>query len=83
MRRTANPRHYSIPLAMVVLAGLVDASFEDWLFAVGYYLCVFFWAFAFVLADFVPDAVVVPVAGVASRTSHRSPSDLGAAVPTR
>jgi O-antigen ligase len=54
MNRTSNPRHYSIPIAMIVLAGLVHASFEDWLFAVGYYLCVYFWVFAFVLADFVP-----------------------------
>ncbi len=83
MRRTADPRHYSIPLAMVVLGGLVHASFEDWLFAVGYYLCVFFWPLAFVLADLVPDAVVVPVAGAVSRTSRPSPADFGAVVPTR
>src|SRR5208283_5043635 len=60
MQRTADPRHYSIPLAMVVLAGLVHAAFEDWLFAVGYYVCVYFWIFAFLLADLVPDADVVP-----------------------
>ncbi|MFZ0799684.1 MAG: O-antigen ligase family protein [Terriglobales bacterium] len=83
MRRTAEPRHYSIPLAMLVLAGLVHASFEDWLFAVGYYLCVFFWALAFVLGDIVPDAAVLPVAGVASRTSRRSPADFGTVLPTR
>jgi O-antigen ligase len=53
MRRNADPRHYSIPLAMVVLAGLVHASFEDWLFAVGSYLCVYFWACSFSLADLV------------------------------
>ena len=54
MRRTADPRNYSIPLAMVVFAGLIHASFEDWLFAVGYYLCVYFWFFAFILADLIP-----------------------------
>jgi O-antigen ligase len=53
MRRDADPRHYSIPLAMVVLAGLVHAGFEDWLFAVGSYMCVYFWVCAFVLADLV------------------------------
>jgi hypothetical protein len=37
----------------VVLAGLVNAAFEDWLFAAGYYLCVLFWGLAFVLDDFV------------------------------
>ncbi len=83
MNRTADPRHYSIPLAMVVLAGLVHAGFEDWLFAVGYYLCVYFWVFAFLLADFVPDAVVVPVAGVVSRAPRPSPADFGAVVPNR
>jgi O-antigen ligase len=83
MRRTANPRHYAIPLAMVVLAGLVHAAFEDWLFAVGFYLCVYFWAFAFVLADLVPDAVVVPAATAFSRISRPSPADFVAVLPTR
>jgi O-antigen ligase len=81
MKRTRDPRHYSIPLAMVVLSGLVHASFEDWLFAVGYYLCVYFWFFAFVLADLVPAAVAVPLAGVVSRPSPSSPAGFGAVVP--
>ncbi len=51
---TGNPFHPAIPLAMVMVAGLIDAGFEDWLFAVGYYLCVFFWSLAFVFMDFVP-----------------------------
>jgi O-antigen ligase len=83
MHRTANPRHYSIPLAMVVLSGLVHASFEDWLFAVGSYLSVYFWVFAFLLADFVPAAVVAPVAGVVSRASRPSPASFAAVVPNR
>jgi len=83
MRRTANPRHYSIPLAMEVLAGLVHASFEDWLFAVGYYLCVYFWAFAFILADLVPGTVEVPLAGAVPRASRPSPAGFGAVVPDR
>ena len=82
MRRTADPRHYSIPLAMVVLAGLIHASFEDWLFAVGYYLCVYFWVLAFLLFDFVPDAVAIPVVGVA-RAFRPSPAAFGAVVPNR
>jgi O-antigen ligase len=83
MRRTRDPRHYSIPLAMVVLAGLAHASFEDWLFAVGYYLCVYFWFSVFLLADLIPGAVKVPGAVVVSRTSRQSPADFGAAVPNR
>ena len=43
-----------VPFALVVLAGLVHAGFEDWLFAVGSYLCVFFWVCAFLLTDLVP-----------------------------
>ena len=82
MRRTSNPRHYSIPLAMVVLAGLVHAAFEDWLFAVGYYLCVFFWFCGFVLQDLVPDAARAPVGAVA-RASTPSPADFRAVLPTQ
>jgi O-antigen ligase len=83
MKRTSDPRHYSIPLAMVVLSGLVHTGFEDWLFAVGSYPCVYFWAFAFLLADLVPSAVSVPVSGTVARASRPSPADFGAVVPTR
>jgi O-antigen ligase len=51
MRRTASPYHYAIPFAMVTLAGIVHAAFEDWLFAAGSYLCLFFWVLAFLLVD--------------------------------
>jgi O-antigen ligase len=52
-RRTGNPANPALPIAAVLTAGLLHAVFEDWLFAVGFYLCVFFWSFAFVLADMV------------------------------
>jgi O-antigen ligase len=55
MRRTSNARHYAIPLSMVLLAGFVHAFFEDWMIAVGYYLCVFFWVAAFLLSDLLPE----------------------------
>ncbi len=51
MRRYGGPYHYAVPFAMIALAGLVHASFEDWLFAVGSYLCVFFWVSVFLLID--------------------------------
>lgn len=54
VRTSANPRHPCVPFAMVIAAGLVHAGFEDWLFAVGSYLCVFFWVLAFSLQDLVP-----------------------------
>ncbi len=40
-----------IVFAAVMLGGLFHAAFEDWLFAVGYYLCVYFWIFAFIFVD--------------------------------
>jgi O-antigen ligase len=41
----------AIITAWVLLAGLINAFFEDWLFAVGYYMCVFFWSLAFIFMD--------------------------------
>ncbi len=49
--RTVNPNHPAVPLAIVLLAGLIHAGFEDWLFAPGYYLCTFFWSLAFIFVD--------------------------------
>jgi O-antigen ligase len=83
MRKTANPYHYSIPLAMVLLAGFVHATFEDWLFAVGSYPCVYFWAFAFMLADFVPAGDPALVSRVVPRVSHPAAPGLGAIAPSR
>ncbi len=54
MRRTGNPYHPAVPLAMVLLAGMLHAGLEDWLFAPGYYLCVFYWSLAFIFVDHVP-----------------------------
>ena len=55
MRRTSNPHHPAIPLAMMLCAGLVHAFFEDWMSAPGSYLCVFFWAGVFLLNDLMPE----------------------------
>jgi len=57
MRRTGNVLSPAIPLAGVLAAGLVHAAFEDWLFAPGYYLCVFFWSLAFIMVDVLPAPV--------------------------
>jgi len=61
LRRSANVGHYVTPVAMVLTAGLVHAGFEDWLFAVGYYLTVFFWVLAFSFLDILPAAAPVAV----------------------
>lgn len=52
--RTGNPSHPAVPLAMVMVAGMIHAGLEDWLFAPGYYLCVFYWSMAFVFVDQAP-----------------------------
>jgi O-antigen ligase len=54
LRQTRNTDHYSVPLMMIMIAGLTHAGFEDWLFAVGYYLTVFFWVLVFLLMDVMP-----------------------------
>ncbi len=59
MRRSRNAFCYAVPIAGVLAAGLTNAAFEDWLFAVGYYACIFFWALAFTLPDLIP--AVLPV----------------------
>ncbi len=51
MRRTGSPQHYAVPFALITIAGIIHAGFEDWLFAAGSYLCVFFWVSAFLLID--------------------------------
>lgn len=51
MANTARLSHIGAPLAMILMSGLVHALFEDWLFAVGYYLCVFFWSIGFIFLD--------------------------------
>ena len=63
MRRTGNPYHPAIPLAMVLLAGMLHASLEDWLFAPGYHLCVFYWSMAFIFVDVAPSRVSVLASG--------------------
>lgn len=53
LRRTANIFSPAVPAAAIIIAGLIGATFEDWLFAVGYYVSVFFWSMAFILTDLV------------------------------
>jgi O-antigen ligase len=61
IRRSADPRNYALPMLLVSVAGMVHAIFEDWLFAVGYYLTVFFWTLVFLLYDLQPRPVEDPV----------------------
>ncbi len=54
--KTGNPCHPAVPLALIMVAGLLHAGFEDWLFATGNYLCVWFWSLAFIFADVAPSS---------------------------
>jgi O-antigen ligase len=51
LRHSGNIFAPAVPAAAILVAGLIDAGFEDWLFAVGYYLSVFLWVMAFILSD--------------------------------
>ena len=79
MLKTGSANHPAIPLAMVMLAGLFHAGLEDWLFAPGYYLCVFFWSLAFVFVDLAPSAPL-PQFAFASRPKPMHPG-LGSIAP--
>ena len=64
IRRTGDYFSPAVPAAAVVIAGLVHAIFEDWMFAVGYHVCVFFWSIAFILVDLGPRPSAVYAAEV-------------------
>ncbi len=53
-RASGDVAYPGIVLAAVMIAGIVHATFEDWLLAPGNYLCVFFWSLAFVFNDLSP-----------------------------
>jgi O-antigen ligase len=79
MRVTLNPQQCAVPLAIMLIAGLVHAFFEDWLLAVGYYLSVFFWIGAFWLVDVLPASLpvttkIISQAHPRAIISHATPS---------
>jgi O-antigen ligase len=78
MRRTGDTFSPLIPLTGVLAAGLVHAAFEDWLFAVGYYICIFFWTLAFIMVDAVPAAAPAPVPS-AVKPAHPWPNNFDVA----
>ncbi len=55
LRRTGTVNQTAVVVAAILLGGLVSASFEDWMFAVGYYMSVIFWILAFSLRDWMED----------------------------
>jgi O-antigen ligase len=51
LRRTEKVNQPAVVAAAIILAGLVNAVFEDWMLAVGYYMSVIFWVLALSLTD--------------------------------
>jgi O-antigen ligase len=51
LRRTGKVNQPAVVVAAILIAGLVNAVFEDWLLAVGYYMSVIFWVLALSLRD--------------------------------
>jgi O-antigen ligase len=51
LRRTGKVNQPAVIAAAIILGGLVNAAFEDWMLAVGYYMSVMFWILAFSLRD--------------------------------
>jgi O-antigen ligase len=82
-RKTRDSLSLALPLAIVMAAGLVHAGFEDWLFAVGNYLCVFFWSMAFILVDLLPAKQPHPAYSIGLSGSLPRMDGLGVAPPVR
>lgn len=74
MRGVETVAHPAIVLAMLMIAELVHAAFEDWMFAPGNYLCVFFWCLAFVFHDFASPLAKPALHWHRKRTLGASPS---------
>jgi O-antigen ligase len=55
LRRTGKVNQPSVVAAAIILGGVVNAFFEDWMLAVGYYMCVIFWVLAFSLRDWMAE----------------------------
>jgi len=51
LRRRGKVNQPAVLAAAILLGGLVNAAFEDWLLAVGYYMSVIFWVLALSLRD--------------------------------
>lgn len=71
MRATGSLLHPTVPIALVILAAVIHAGFEDWMFAAGNYMCVFFWCLAFILVDLTPPSLLYSSRSKAARVWDR------------
>jgi hypothetical protein len=84
MWKTGVAAHPAVPLSIVIVAGTIHASLEDWMFAGGNYLCVFFWSLAFILVDVSTHASFPLAPGYAVRVAPREvPRSLAQPVASR
>jgi O-antigen ligase len=62
LRHTGSIHHPAVPAACLIVGALFHAAFEDWLLAVGYYMCVIFWSIALSLRDWMdcPALAIAP-----------------------
>ena len=67
LRRTGKVNQPSVVAAAIILGGLVNAAFEDWMLAVGYHMCVIFWVLAFSLRDWMACPVWLDTQSVGER----------------
>jgi hypothetical protein len=51
LRHTGQVNQPAVVAGAIILGGLVNAFFEDWMFAVGFYMSVIFWVLALSLRD--------------------------------
>lgn len=80
MRQTGDALLPAIPAAAVIAAGLIHAGFEDWMFAVGYYVSVFYWTMAFILVDLVPQNGPARANDIVMLPEPQLPAAFGAAL---
>jgi O-antigen ligase len=80
LRRTGQVNHPAVVVAPILLASLVSAAFEDWMIAVGYYMCIIFWVLAFSLRDWM-DCPAWPEAQQATERPGRAVVQRSFALP--
>ena len=70
--RSRSRCHPALPIAIVLVSGIIHAIFEDWMFAAGNYLCVWFWVVAFIFLDVAPRTSVQMTKGSLPEVTNRA-----------
>jgi O-antigen ligase len=70
VHRTGKVNQPAVVAAAIILGGLMNAVFEDWLLAVGYYMSIIFWVIALSLRDWMACPVWPDAQPVTERTGR-------------